>query len=247
MSIAEMENTMPRFFCDNINDNIAIITGDDAKHITKVLRYKVDDEIVISDKNGFDYECDIISIDDDIHLKIKRKFKNETEPSSCIVLYQALPKGDKMDFIIQKAVELGVNKIIPIMTKYCVSKPDDKSFEKKLIRYNKIAKEAAKQSGRGIIPVVENIITYETALKNMKDEVSLLFYEGGGKNISELITTKDEKINIIIGSEGGFSQEEVKLAEDYDIKIATLGKRILRCETAPIVALSLVLFTTGNI
>lgn len=237
---------MPRFFSNQISQDTAVIQGEDAKHISKVLRMRVGDTLTINDMNGMDYECEILSLGDEVLLSILSKNKNETEPSVEITLYQALPKSDKMEFIIQKAVELGVTRIVPMQSKFCVVKLDEKSFEKKLVRYNKIALEAAKQSGRGIIPIVENILTFENAILQGKDECCILYYEHGGKKTSEIVQTQISKVNIYIGSEGGFSEQEVSYAIQNGVMIGTLGKLILRCETAPIVATSLILNATNN-
>ncbi len=238
---------MPRFFSNQISSDTAIIQGEDAKHITKVLRMRVGDQLTLNDMDGIDYECEILSLGEEVALSILSKMKNETEPRVEITLYQAVPKSDKMEFIIQKAVELGITRIVPMQTKYCVAKFDEKSFEKKLIRYNKIALEAAKQSGRGIIPTVENILTFESSILQGKDACSILYYEHGGQKTNEMVHNVCSKVNIYIGSEGGFSEEEVGFAIQNGVKIGTLGKLILRCETAPIVATSLILNATNHI
>ncbi|WMJ22190.1 RsmE family RNA methyltransferase [Paludicola sp. MB14-C6] len=237
---------MPRFFSNQIASNQIIITGEDAKHITKVLRMKMGEAITVNDKAGTDYECEIAEIGEQVILNVLTKHKNETEPNVEIVLYQALPKSDKLDFIVQKAVELGVTKIVPMTTKFCIAKADEKSFEKKLIRYNKIVFEAAKQSGRGIIPLVENILSFEQAIQQGKDECSILYYEHGGEPTACIVNSNTSKVNIYVGSEGGFSEQEVIYAKEHGIRLGTLGKLILRCETAPIVGLSLVLNATNH-
>lgn len=237
---------MPRFFSNNILDNKITIEGEDAKHITKVLRMRIGEKVTICNMNGTDYECEILSLGDIVSLLILSKDKNKTEPSINITLYQALPKSDKMEFIIKKAVELGVTRIVPFQSKFCVTKLDDKSAEKKLLRYNKIAFEAAKQSGRGIIPLVDNVLSFEQAVLESQNQTSILYYEHGGEKTNNIISKNETKVNLFIGSEGGFSQEEVIFAKENNFKIATLGKLILRCETAPIVATTLVLTATDN-
>lgn len=237
---------MPRFFCDQIANNQVMITGEDAKHITKVLRMKMGESITINDKARMDYECEVAELGETVLLNIQSKHENETEPKVEIVLYQALPKSDKLDFIVQKAVELGVTKIVPMMTKFCIAKADEKSFEKKLVRYNKIAFEAAKQSGRGIIPVVENILNFEQAIQQGKDACSILYYEHGGAQTNVIVKQDVTRVNIYVGSEGGFAGEEVSYAKKRGVQLGTLGKLILRCETAPIVGISLVLNATNH-
>lgn len=237
---------MPRFFSEQIANNQIIITGDDAKHITKVLRMKIGEKVVVNNKAGMDYECEVVELGEQVLLNIKSEFKNETEPNVEIVLYQALPKSDKLEFIIQKAVELGAAKIVPMTTKFCIAKADSQTFEKKLLRFNKIALEAAKQSGRGIIPVVENIINFEQAIQRAHGECSILYYERGGVFTNQIVNGNVKKVNIFVGSEGGFSEEEVSYAQEHGIQLATLGRLILRCETAPIVGIGLVLNATNH-
>ncbi len=240
---------MSRFFCDNIADNKIYIEGEDAKHISLALRMKLGDKLEVSDLNGTDYLCEIESITSKtVELRIISKHKNETEPNVKLTLYQALPKGDKLEFIIQKAVELGVTTIVPVLTKRCVSRPDEKSMAKKLIRYNKIAKEAAKQCGRGVIPEVKPMMSFEKATDSLAShKTSVLFYEMGGERINSLIKKDDADIGIMIGSEGGFDESEVALTVAKGVKTATLGKRILRCETAPLSAVSIIMNITENI
>lgn len=240
---------MPRFFCDNILENKIIIDEEDSKHIKKVLRMKIDEELVVSSSQRIDYQCKISSLDgDNVELEIISQKENETEPTVEIVLYQALPKSDKMDLIAQKAVELGVTKIVPILTKRCVSRPDDKSMKKKIIRYQKIVKEAAKQCGRGIVPVVDNLQYFDDIIKNPDNlENMVLFYEGGGQRLNDIVSENQKNIGIIIGSEGGFDLEEVEKAIENGVIKATLGKLILRCETAPLTAISIIMNITKNI
>lgn len=237
----------PRFFAENIGDTI-IINGDDAKHISAVLRMKAGDNAVISDNKGTDYLCRLLSGTKEFaEFEIIDKQKNIAEPNIEVTLYQAMPKNDKMDFIVQKATELGVTKIVPFLSKRCVSRPDDKSFGKKLERYNRIAYEAAKQCGRGIIPEVLPIMSYKNAISQLKsDDLNILFYECGGQPLDKIIADSKRNISVFIGSEGGFEQEEVELATSKNVKIASLGARILRCETAPVAAISILMNLTGN-
>lgn len=231
---------MPRFFCENITSEKAVVEGGDAVHIAKALRMKVGDEVVLCDKKGYDYNCEITSIGEVVEFKVISSEKNLTEPSVKVTLYQCLPKSDKFEFIIQKAVEMGATKIVPVQSEFCIARGDKKSFEKKLERYNSIAEAAAKQCGRGIIPTVAPIIDFKKAVENAQDELKLIFYEHGGEMVSSVVDSQ-KSISIFIGSEGGFSQNEVELAEKSGIKTATLGKLILRCETAPIAALALIM------
>lgn len=240
---------MPHFFSDQKIDNQILITGEDFLHLSRVLRMKIGEKLSVSHSSGMDYECVISEFRPDCAvLEILEEYPNQTEPSVQITLFQALPKGDKMDFIIQKAVELGVTRIVPVLTKRCVSRPDAKAMEKKLIRYQKIAKEAAKQSGRGIIPEIGVLLSFSQALDELTQmECPIFFYEKGGRKMSEFVTPSVNQIGIMIGSEGGFEAEEAELAATHGAEIATLGRLILRCETAPLAAIAILMNLTGNI
>lgn len=240
---------MPRFFCENINGNVFSLAGDDAKHISKVLRFKEGDELTLSNMQGTDYKAIIEEItSDEITGKVLSSFPCENEPNLKLRLYMAIPKGDKAELIVQKAVELGAYEVIFIMTHRCVSKPDDKSFAKKLERYNKISLEAAKQSQRGIIPQIKGILSYKQTFDEIKqnDSKAILFYENSTSPLKKILEPINDDISIIIGSEGGFEQEEVDFALLQNAQIASLGKRILRCETAPLAAISAIMFDKNN-
>ena len=149
-----------------------------------------------------------------------------------VTLYQAFPKGDKMDFIIQKAVELGVSRVVPVLTRRCVARPDPKAMTGKLTRFSRIALEAAKQSGRGRIPQIGELVGFDSAVKMAaSDPLSLFFYEGGGRPLSQLLSPQVKSLSLFVGSEGGFDPEEVELAAKAGLIPVTLGPRILRCET----------------
>ena len=239
--------TLPRFFTNDIDENNIRITGNDARHIGRSLRMKTGEKVTLC-CNGIDYNCTIATIsDDEVQLDLVEAIPCASEPSVEVTLFQAVPKLDKLEYIIQKSVELGVNRIVPFISRRCVSRPDEKDFSKKLVRLNKISEEASKQSGRGIIPEVMPIINYKKALEEMSqlDKVIVL-YEEGGKNFSEVDLNGVKRIGIVIGSEGGFDKEEVELALNQGAESVWLGKRILRCETAPITALSILMFLTKN-
>ena len=239
---------MPRFFTQTISREGGSITGDDAKHIAKVLRMKIGEELTVCDTKGYDYHCMIESLSDkEVTLKVLSAEESQSEPSVKVHLYQAMPKGDKLELIIQKAVELGVDSITPVMTRRCVSKPDAKSMAKKLERYNRIALEAAKQSGRGKIPQVKPLLELNEALDEMAEtSCPILFYENATAPAKEVIDQAGEEIAVLIGSEGGFDESEVVKAKEKGCRVLSLGKRILRCETAPLAALSIIMFETGN-
>ncbi|WP_312645008.1 16S rRNA (uracil(1498)-N(3))-methyltransferase [Hydrogenoanaerobacterium sp.] len=241
---------MPRFFVEHANGDKITITGDDAAHISRVLRMGVGDDLIVCENStDIEYFCKIADISASaVTLSVDRSQHSAAEPDVKVHLYQALPKSDKMELIIQKAVELGVCEITPMLTRRCVSRPDAKSLAKKRERWQKIAYEAAKQSGRGRIPVVHPVVEYKDAVQQMgKVPLSILFYELGGNKLKELLQSCPSQVSIAVGAEGGFDEEEVACAVEQGIRTATLGKRILRCETAPLCALSAIMFETGNL
>ena len=239
---------MPRFFTETIDETKGLITGDDAKHIAKVLRMRAGERLTACDCQGRDYDCVISDVTDkQVELTVERVYPSETEPSVKVTLYQAMPKSDKMELIIQKAVELGVSAIVPVQTKRCVSRPDAKSMAKKLERYNRIALEAAKQCGRGRIPQVLPMLDYNEALTSMKaDERAFLFYENSTSSFRKELEQGVSSVSIMVGAEGGFEEDEVTRALELGVASLSLGKRILRCETAPLAALSIIMYETGN-
>ena len=238
---------MPRFFIEDIGEDNILISGNEADHISKSLRMKKGDEITVCDTKGNDYFCVIENISNDVTLKILRKEKSKTEPDVNVTIYQAMPKLDKLETIVQKCVELGAVRIVPVLTKRCISRPDEKNMKKKIERLSKISLEAAKQSGRGIIPVVEEMVSFKTAVDRMKeDDIGIILYEGGGKSLSDISFYKDQNISVLIGSEGGFDEDEVEYAVNNGIERVGLGERILRCETAPIASLAIIMHLTKN-
>lgn len=238
---------MQRFFLPGIKDDVFSLPEELSRHIARSLRMKEGDRVIICDGRGNDLSCEIISASQLVTVKVISKSLNTTEPSIKVKLYQALPKGDKFSFIVQKAVELGVSEIIPVLSSRCVARPDPKAMAKKVERYNKIALEAAQQSGRGKVPEVKDMISFREAVLKEKGKESILFYECATNSLSAAIKKDIEEISIFVGSEGGFEPSEVEFAEENHIKILSLGKRILRCETAPIAALSAIMYETGNL
>lgn len=237
---------MPRFFIPPVSGDIVTLTGEDAAHISRSLRMRPGEMLTLSDGAGTDYEAELVETGSEVVARILSRSPCKAEPQAKITLFQAMPKGDKMEFIIQKATELGVSVIQPVLTSRCVSRPDEKSMKKKLERYRKIAQEAAGQSGRGIIPQVLPLITLSQAAEQMPAK-TIFFYEKGGERLSAIVTPQDKEIGMIVGSEGGFSQEEADFLAGKGAFTATLGARILRCETAPIAGLSVILSLTGDI
>lgn len=239
-----------RFFVEpcQVTDGTITINGDDVKHISKVLRLHEKDDITVCDCRGFDYTCKIQSISsDEVVAAIIEKTPSGAEPPVSVTIYQGMPKSDKMDYIVQKCVELGAVAVVPVITKRTIAIPKDE--KKKIARWQKIAAEAAKQSGRGIIPTVESVISFKDMIKNLSpNDLNILPYESEKDlSLKNILDNTDRKnINIIIGPEGGFDESEILLANEKDINIVTLGPRILRTETAPLATLAAVMYQLGD-
>lgn len=244
---------MPRFFiaASNIFGGIAYLNGKDAEHI-KVLRIRQGEEITICDGNGTDYKCRMKGQGSDgVEVEILETAPSEGEPTTFCSVYAAFSKGDKMESVIQKSVEIGAGEIVVFPSDRCVSKPDGLSVIKKLNRWQKISEEAAKQCGRGRIPKVTASPSYKAAIDAAcKAQLPLFFYEDekhlGLKEVLDKSPNPDT-VSIVTGPEGGFEAIEVKYAADCGMYVVTMGKRILRCETAPLCALSAVMLHTGNL
>ena len=240
---------MAWFFTDSaVSGDKYILTGENAKHISRVLRMRTGEELTLVTPDKIQCTSRISAIDSgSVTVEIIAKKPCENEPEVFVTLYQALPKSDKMDFIIQKCVELGVGRIVPVISARCVSKPDDKALAKKQERWQKIALQAAMQSRRGIIPQVGDCVPFQKAAElTRENEKSIIFYEMGGSPVREILKSTPKSIGIFIGSEGGFEQSEVDLIVNSGGTAATLGKRILRAETAPLAAMSVIMYQTGN-
>ena len=241
---------MYRFFVkeDQIGEHKIHITGGDVNHIKNVLRLKTGDEVCVSDGGIYEYHCEILEFPEgEVLLEIHYKQEKNLELSSRVYLFQGIPKSDKMDIIVQKAVELGVYQIIPVAMKRCVVRLDSKKEENRRKRWNSISESAAKQAGRMIIPEVRPVMTFESAVKYAADcDVRLMPYEmaSGMKETKELLTgiQAGQSIAVFIGPEGGFAEEEAELARKSGMKMITLGKRILRTETAGMTTLSILMF-----
>lgn len=224
------------------------VEGSDVNHIKNVLRMKTGEKLTVNDGEGWQYLCEVESYEADMAvLHIVEKSKAETELSSRIYLFQGLPKQDKMELIVQKAVELGAYQVIPVSTKRAVVKLDAKKAGKKVERWQQIAVSAAKQAGRGIVPTVGEVCTYAQALKMAEElDVVLIPYElaEGIEETKKIIggIRPGQSVGVFIGPEGGFEEEEVKLAMEAGAKPVTLGRRILRTETAGLTTLSLLMF-----
>ena len=236
---------MPHFF-EKVSGEIVQFSPENSKHIIGALRMNVGEKINVCD-DGTEYECELVDVQkDSAKAKVLRSYKNENEPSVNVTLFQCVPKGDKLETVIQKAVELGVAQIVPVLSSRCVSRPDEKKAKKKTERYNKIALSASEQSGRGKVVNVCEQISFAAALKQLQQfDCTILFYEGGGESLKTIINNQ-KSFAIFIGPEGGFSPEEVEVLKANGATVATLGKRILRTETAPLAALSAIMLLTDN-
>lgn len=241
---------MHHFFVtpEQVQEDTIKITGSDVNHMKNVLRMKNGEQVQISDGNNRKFLCEIMSMaSEEICLRIKEELRADTELPSRIYLFQGLPKSDKMELIVQKAVELGVFAVIPVATRRAVVKLDDKKAGKKIERWNSIAESAAKQSGRSLVPEVMQVMSYKEALQYAKDlDVVLIPYELA-EGMSETKTIIEnicpgQSVGIFIGPEGGFEVEEVEYATLQGAKPITLGKRILRTETAGLTTLSILMY-----
>ena len=239
---------MPKFFINKnqIDGDIITIIGDDAHHISRSLRMAVGEYITACDNDAIEYECALEQFsDNEVKARITRSFRSASELPIRLHLYQALPKGEKLDFIVQKAVECGAYDITPFESERCVVKIKLEAEARKTERRNKIALEAAKQCGRGIIPVVNPTVSFSGMIESARSSDAVLFcYEGKntdpiGRILRKLTSSKQiSDISIIIGSEGGFSPSEVNAALESGFISVGLGNRILRAETAAVFALS---------
>lgn len=245
---------MHRFFIDKrqIRKDTALIEGEDAEHIYRVLRLRRGDAVELCDGQGNDYEAIIESVGKDgVEVRIERSFPSQGEPGIKVVLYQAIPKSAKMDLIIQKCVELGVHKVVPVVTARTVVKLKDAEDEiHKASRWQRIAKEAAKQSKRGIIPEVSLPVPFSRAVSQSPEVLRIFPWENerkaGIKGLFEATTSWKDGIAIMVGPEGGWELQEVEAARDMGWNIISLGPRILRTETVGVAILSAIMFYTGE-
>ena len=241
---------MPRFFVEpgQVDDQIITITGGDVNHIKNVLRMHQGDTLSVSDGCGKDYFCSIKTMDkDQVILHIENSWDSYVELPVKLHLFQGLPKGDKMELIIQKAVELGVYEIIPVITSRTIVKLDPKKEDKKVARWQMVCESTAKQSGRGMIPKVTSPVSFKKALELAGAlEAGVMPYERAqGMDAARTLVKElhgKKSIGIFIGPEGGFDPAEVELAQAQGIRTMTLGKRILRTETAGLAVLSVFMF-----
>ncbi len=242
---------MVRFFIDasQLGEDTILLSGENAAH-ARVLRLKNGEQVLVCDGQGAEALCSVSAMDSQtVELAVLERQRSATEPAVKVSVYMALPKAEKLEHVIQKATELGVSEIVTFPTRRCVSRPDEKSLKKKLERWQKIAASASEQSGRGVIPQVVVLPDYRQAIERASEaQTAILLYENEHATTLRMALDASalRSVSLISGPEGGFEEEEVKLAEDKGIRICTLGRRILRCETAPLCALSAVMYAAGE-
>ena len=240
---------MPRFFVEQEPAGEYFVGGENGAHMVRSLRMRPGEKTVLCAGTGKDFLCTLLECREDGALvRVDEVTESRGEPNVQVTVCQCRPKGDKLETVVQKAVELGAWEILPVESARCISRPDEKSAEKKGKRLQKVALEAAQQSGRGRVPQVLPPVTLEQALKMASQEGDILFcYENGTHSLREAIRSAGDRLFLFIGPEGGFAPEEAKLAEEYGAKICTLGNRILRTETAPLAALTAIMYERSEL
>ena len=240
---------MTRFFVDPdvFDRDTMVLSGENAQH-AKVLRLKEGEIVLVCDGQGQECVCRVFQTAPEIVLSVEDRRSSVSEPVVDVSVYVAFPKADKLEHVIQKATELGAREIIAFPSSRCVSRPDEKSLKKKLERWQKIALSAAQQSGRGRIPQVLVLNSFSAALSRAaQSDRALLFYENeDAYTLKMALEGSYRTVSLMVGPEGGLEEAEVSQAQEAGLKICSLGKRILRCETAPLCALSAVMYDAGE-
>lgn len=251
-------DAVPRFFIEpreaETGDTL-VLAGEDARHISFSLRARVGEEYTLCDTCNYEYRCVIRAIDSEsVTFEVLEKKPGETEPDVRVTLYQALVKGDKFDTVVQKAVELGVARIVPVLSERCVSRPDEKSLNKKRERWQKIAKSAAMQCARAYVPEIGELLSFGKMTEELqKADCGFICYEAEPHTPMKTLfceKSKDKKAidyRFFIGPEGGISAEEAQKAQEAGVSLISLGKRILRTETAPLCVISSIMFFSDNL
>ena len=242
---------MTRFFVQpqEMNADTVILTGENASH-AKVLRLKAGEIVLVCDGSGNECVCSVVAMGgNEVELSVESRRESQSEAAVKVSVYMALPKADKLEHVIQKATELGAYEIVTFPTSRCVSRPDEKSMKKKLERWQKIAASAAEQSGRGVIPEVIALHSYDAALARASQaDKAIVFYEN--EHATTLRQAMDDgayhTVSLLSGPEGGFEEWEIDKASAAGLRVCTLGRRILRCETAPLCGLSAVMYDAGE-
>ena len=242
---------MVRFFVasEELNGETLTLTGENAQH-AKVLRLKAGEEVLVCDGEGNECLCRVESLGNgQLDVAVLERRESDTEAAVKVSVYMAFPKADKLEHVIQKATELGAYEIVAFPSARCVSKPDEKSLKKKLERWQKIAASAAEQSGRGRIPQVLVLGSFKDALQRAAQaDMALMFYENEQAVTLKMALSSGgyETVSLLTGPEGGLEEKEVAQARDAGLQVCTLGKRIIRSETAPLCALSAVMYDSGE-
>lgn len=242
---------MARFFVDSQELELEnpSLEGENAAH-ARVLRLREGEEVLLCDGRGQENRCAVVSVfATQVVLKTLERRNATTEPSVKVSIYMAYPKADKLEHVIQKATELGASEIVAFPTARCISRPDEKNLEKKIVRWKKIAASAAEQSGRGMIPEIVTLNSYAEALKRAGTaDLPVLFYENEHAVTLRMALESGNfrTISLLTGPEGGLEEREVEQAREAGFRICTLGRRILRCETAPLCGLSAVMYAAGE-
>lgn len=239
---------MPRFFVEEIPEGQVLLGGEDGRHAVKSLRMRPGEALTLCDGRGMDYACTVVSADGEgLLVQVEGSAPSRGEPRTKVTVCQCLAKGDKLETVTQKSVELGAWEIWPVESSRCVVRLDAKSAGKKTARLQKIAREAAMQSGRGVIPQVLETVPLQQALETAAREGEILFfYERGEESLKAALEQAGERLFVFVGPEGGFSPEEAELARSLGGKVLTLGPRILRTETAPLAALACAFYQKGD-
>jgi 16S rRNA (uracil1498-N3)-methyltransferase len=246
------ECQMQRYFVlpEQISEQEVLIRGEDVHHLKNVMRAKPGQQLIVCSGQGLDYQAEVMEIGaQEVRCRILGTSASRGEPDTKVTIAQSVPKGDKLEWIIQKGTELGAVSIIPFISKRTVVKIDARKAEKKRERWQRIAKEAAEQAHRGRIPAVSNPLSWEKLLEQMeRAEAAFIAYEKGGIPLKQaILSTKAKNIMLIIGPEGGFEEGEIAEAKGKGVIPITLGSRILRTETAPLVALSCIMFARDDL
>lgn len=242
---------MTRFFVtpEEFQQDQIVLTGENAQH-AKVLRLKTGEQVLVCDGQGMECLCNVAdSGAKEVVLDVMERRTCETEAAVRVSVYMAFPKADKLEHVIQKATELGAYEIVAFPSARCVSKPDEKSLKKKLERWQKIAASAAEQSGRGRIPQVVVLKSFTEAVdRALQADKTLFFYENERATTLRMALESGtwKTVSLLTGPEGGLEEREVEQARNAGMEVCTLGKRILRCETAPLCALSAVMYASGE-
>lgn len=242
---------MTRFFVseEEMQGDFLVLTGENAEH-AKVLRLKKGENVLVCDGCGNECVCAVSDVSPgQISLVVQKRQDSTSEPKVKASVYMSFPKADKLEHVIQKATELGAFEIVAFPSARCVSRPDEKNLRKKQERWQKIAASAAEQSGRGLIPQIIVLSSYQEALKRAgESDLSILFYENERATTLKMAIegNRFDSISLLTGPEGGLETREVEQAKNAGFQICTLGSRILRCETAPLCALSAVMYAVGE-